>query len=142
MNFCKTKVLLLAIAVVAILYSPVYSNQIDTSKVYYVQSAMEYGRGMRGVWDVPGHPKRFQRGQNIKVWELPSNDRGSRDRAFRFHYVRPGVYQISSMMSSNSRVDVAGGGNTNNGSTTATAADATAVDDVRKRASSAADGIP
>jgi hypothetical protein len=108
MNYCKTKVLFLVLVAIALFYSPVYSNEIDTSKTYYIQSAQEYGRGMRGVWDVPGNPRRYKRGQNIKVWDLPTNDRRSFDRAFRFVKVRPGVYQISNLLSSKSRLDVAG----------------------------------
>jgi hypothetical protein len=114
MNFSKTKVLLLVLVAVALLYSPVYSAEIDTSKYYYIQSAQEYGRSSKGVWDVPGHPKRFKKGQNIKVWDLPQNDRRSSDRAFKFYKISAGVYEIYSRMSSRSRVDVAGG-NTKNG---------------------------
>ena len=114
MNTCKTRIVLLALVVVALLYSPVYSSEIKTTNIYYIQSAQEYGRSGKGVWDVPGHPKRFKKGQNLKVWDLPQNDRKSLDRAFRFIKIRPGVYEIASMMSWGSRVDVAGG-NTKNG---------------------------
>ena len=50
----------------------------------------------------------IKRGQNIKVWDLPTNDRRSFDRAFRFFKVRPGIYQISNLLSSKSRLDIAG----------------------------------
>ena len=101
--------LLLAIALSVLASVPVLANDVDTSKAYYIQSAMEYGRSSRGVWDVPGNPKRFKSGQNIKVWDLPSHDRRSPDRLFRFTKSRGGFYEISTNLSYKSRVDVAGG---------------------------------
>lgn len=109
MKSCKTKVFLFVLVLVALMYSPVYSYEIDTSKSYYIQSAQEYGRSGKGVWDVPGHPKRFKKGQNIKVWDLPQNDRRSPDRMYIFTKKGPGLYEISSRLSYRSRIDVAGG---------------------------------
>jgi hypothetical protein len=109
----KIKLLLPVIAVVALLYSPIYSNDIDTSKTYYIQTAKEYGRGIKGFWNIPGDPKRFKSGQNIKIWDLSSKERRKYDRAFRFKRVRSGVYVISCILNKNSRVDIAGRGTKN-----------------------------
>lgn len=57
---------------------------IPANKLFFIQSAKNYGHNSQGCWDIKGQNVKFQKGQNLMVWDL--SDKGA-DRKFRFEYV-------------------------------------------------------
>ncbi len=77
----------------------------------YIQSAQEYGKGLKGCWDVPGrnYP---EKGKSLKVWELQEDDA---DR--KFDVISSGSdftsYSISIAGNGNLLADVTNNGKAN-----------------------------
>ena len=65
---------------------------IETSKGFWIQSAMNYQKDDGGYWDVPGNPEKVEHGSNIQVWNIDEGE----DRIFYLQATdEAGVYKIS-----------------------------------------------
>lgn len=80
---------------------------IPAGKTFWIQSAMNYGKNQSGYFDVPGHPTKGEKGQNIKVWDI---DQGA-DRKFTIapSGLYQGHYEILSTQTGNMVLDVSNG---------------------------------
>jgi len=88
---------------------------IPSNKSFWIQSAKEYGRSSKGVWDIPGHPRKFKLGQKIQVWKIKTKNNRDRDRRFYFKHISGDWYRIESALSGRHALAVSGG-RFNNGS--------------------------
>ncbi|MCF8432806.1 MAG: RICIN domain-containing protein, partial [Melioribacteraceae bacterium] len=62
------KIILVAVALSSILNAQNDNDLIPKDKVFYIQSAINYGKDNKGFWDLPGE-KDFALNQQFKVWE-------------------------------------------------------------------------
>ena len=77
--------------------------EMPTSRMFLIQSAMNYGENSGGYWDIPNSPSQIARGSNIQVWDLD----GGMDRKFTLHpSSSAGFYEIQVGTTSNARVDI------------------------------------
>jgi len=82
---------------------------IPSYKRFYIQSAKEYGKSWKGVWDVSGHPRKFKNGQKIQVWVMHTRDKRDKDRQFYFRHLHGDWYTIKSALRGSHALDVSGG---------------------------------
>ena len=88
---------------------------IPHNHVYYVQSALNYGKNPYGCWDIKGSDVKFKNGQSIVVWQLSDKQD---DRKFQMAYIQSSgdkyLYIILPKYAKGwGRVDVAGGSSNN-----------------------------
>jgi len=90
-------------------------DYIPHNHVYYIQSALNYGKNSFGCWDIRGKDLSFKNGQNLIVWQLSDKQA---DRKFKLSYIQESGakywYIISPEYTKGwGRIDVAGCGNSN-----------------------------
>ena len=79
------------------------TTKIPVGKMFYIQSALNYGKDYAGYWDIPGSPDRIQSNANIQVYEMDDGH----DRKFTFHESTiDGFYEIQIGNASDIRVDI------------------------------------
>ncbi|GJQ62357.1 MAG: hypothetical protein SCALA702_14100 [Melioribacteraceae bacterium] len=61
------------------------------SRWFFVKSALEDGKGDRGYFDIPGHPKKLKDANGLELWSNPDD---GRDRQFKFEKQSDGTYII------------------------------------------------
>jgi len=112
MRHFRTRILFSALTVVLVTASPLFSRP-PRADTYYIQSASEFGRSMKGFFDIKGTPNRFKKGQNVCLWELTKSDARNKDRQFWIY--DDGRYQkrLRCKLNGNGFVNVDGGRNRN-----------------------------
>ncbi|MFO8021579.1 MAG: RICIN domain-containing protein, partial [Perlabentimonas sp.] len=89
---------------------PFIPFEIPEESVFYIQSAMNFGKDNNGYWDVPGYPEVINKGSNIQIFTL---DEGH-DRTFKpIKSVDMDYYEIQIGNTTSARVDIDYGRATN-----------------------------
>jgi len=102
----KIKIILAVLLVAAFATTSLLAETIPRGP-YFIKS-VKSGNAWSGVWDVPGTPRKFKKGQNIKVWDLTRQDSRSKDRHFYIIKERNGYYRIKSGLGSRAYLNVDG----------------------------------
>jgi hypothetical protein len=107
MKHTKTIAIGLMLFVSSLSYGQPSSNvEMPTEKLFYIQSAINYGANTGGYWDIPGQPDPVKDGSNIQVWTLD----GGWDRKYMLlNSSEAGFYEIRIGKFVDSRVDVDNG---------------------------------
>ncbi len=114
-------VLVIAFLLFNSIFSQNDNKSIPLDDVYYIQSAMNYGKNNGGVWDLPGD-KDFAVAQKFSVWEFTPekktygrylSDGKDADRKYKFYTSKNSEYLKIRLSTVKGYVDVAGGGSSN-----------------------------